>query len=258
MEATAMLNSETMDKLRRLKLSGMAEVFRNQMDDAYMRELSFEERFGLLVDAEYTKRKNALLQRLIAAASFKIPSACMEGIEYDADRRLDRDLLFRLSTCEYIEEHRNVVIMGPTGAGKTFVGCALGMAACRKFLKVKYIRLPEMLTGLSIAQGDLTIRKLMTAYKNYDLLILDEWLLTPLAPNAASNLLNIVDERCEHASTVFITQCAPGGWHSMIGEGRVADALLDRIVHNSYEILIEGDSMRSKKSFKKKTDNIAK
>jgi DNA replication protein DnaC len=252
MEGMTMLNSETMEKLRGMKLRGMTEALRNQEGDSAASDLSFEERFGVLVDAEYLKRRNALLQRLVSGAAFKMPSACIEGIEYDTDRHLDKDLLYRLSTCAYVAEHRDVIVMGATGVGKTYVGCALGIAACRKFLKTKYIRLPELLVDLSITRGDGTYRKLMAAYKKYALLILDEWLLTPLEPTAALDLLEIIEARNENAATIFITQCAPAGWHSMIGEGRVADAILDRIVHNAYEITIEGDSMRSKKSFKKK------
>jgi DNA replication protein DnaC len=252
MEGPTMLNSETMEKLRGMKLRGMAEALRNQEGDSAVNDLSFEERFGVLVDAEYLKRRNALLQRLVAGAAFKMPSACIEGIEYDMDRHLDKDLLYRLSTCAYVAERRDVIVMGATGVGKTYIGCALGVAACRKFLKTKYIRLPELLVDLSITRGDGTYRKLMAAYKKYALLILDEWLLTPLEPTAALDLLEIIEARNENAATIFITQCAPAGWHSMIGEGRVADAILDRIVHNAYEITVEGDSMRSKKSFKKK------
>lgn len=247
-----MLNNTTFDKLRYMKLYGIAEAFREQLEDDAMKGLSFEERFGLIVDTEYMKRRNALLQRLLTSASFKIGGACMENIEYHADRKLDRDLLTRLSACSYITECRDVIIMGATGVGKTYLGCALGNAACRKFLKVKYIRLPDLLVDLSIARGDGTFRRVMNQYRKYHLLVLDEWLLVPPDSNSALNLLEIVESRHENASTIFISQCAPGGWHSMLGEGRVADAVMDRILHNSYEIVVAGDSMRSRKSFKRK------
>jgi DNA replication protein DnaC len=248
-----MLNSPTMEKLAYMKLRGMADSFRAQMEDSAMRDMMFEDRFGLLVDAEYAKRRNSLLQKLIASATLKVGSACMEDIEYHPDRNLDRELMTKLSACTYIDEHRNVIVVGPTGAGKTYVGCALGNAACRRFLKVKYVRLPELLVDLSIARGDGTFRKVMNQYRKYALLILDEWLLMPLDTGTALDLLEIVEARHEIASTIFISQCAPAGWHSMIGEGRIADAVVDRIIHNSFEIVINGDSMRSKKSFRKKT-----
>jgi DNA replication protein DnaC len=166
-----MVNNETLEKLRNMKLRGMAETFRNQENDPAVLDLPFEDRFGILVDAEYLKRRNSQLQRLVAGATLKMPSACMEDIAYDTDRCLDKTLLVRLSACTYIAEHRDIVIMGATGAGKTYIGCALGMAACRKFLKTKYIRLPELLVDLSIARGEGTYRKQMSAYKKYALLI---------------------------------------------------------------------------------------
>jgi DNA replication protein DnaC len=247
-----MLTEPAIEKLRYLKMYGMADFFKQQMDDPAMKNLTFEERFELLVDAEYSKRRNTLLQRLTASSRLKISQACMEGIEYQPDRDLDRDLLMRLFTCSYIGERRNVIIMGATGAGKTYIGCALGNAACRKFLKVRYIRLPDLLTDLAIAKGNGTFRGLLNQYRKNSLLILDEWLLLPLDIADAHNVLEIVEARHEESSTIFISQSAPAGWHSMIGEGRVADAILDRILHNSYEILVKGISMREKQSFKKK------
>lgn len=252
-----MLNEQTFEKLSYMKLRGMATAFRQQMENAAMQPLSFEDRFGLLVDAEYAKRRNTLLQRLLSKATFKDSSACLENIEYHEDRKLDRSLFARLSTCTYISEHRDVIIMGATGAGKTYIGCALGNAACRKFISVKYIRLPELLVELSIARGDGTYRKAVVQYRKYGLLILDEWLLTPLDIVAARDLLEIIEARHENASTIFLSQFTPAGWYERIGEGTVADAVLDRIIHNSYEIVIEGvDSMRKRKSFKKRSVKI--
>jgi DNA replication protein DnaC len=184
-----MLNNETVEKLRYMKLYGMAETFKDYSENTTIQSLSFEERFGLLVDSEYAKRRDALLQRLINGASFKIPNACLEDIEYHADRKLDKETLTRLSTCAYVSECRNVIVMGATGVGKTYVGCALGNAACRKFLKVKYVRLPELLVDLSIARGDGSFRRVMSQYKKYRLLILDEWLLMPLDKQSALDVL---------------------------------------------------------------------
>lgn len=256
-EVTSMLNDQTFGKLSYMKLRGMATAFRSQMEDSAMVSLSFEERFGLLVDAEYAKRRNTLLQRLLTKATFKDNSACLENIEYHEDRKLDRNLLTRLSTCTYIEEHRDIVIMGATGAGKTYVGCALGNAACRKFVSVKYIRLPELLVDLAIARGEGTYKKILVQYRKYALLILDEWLLTPLNLDTARDLLEIIEARHENSSTIFLSQFAIAGWYERLGEGTVADAVLDRIKHNSYEIIIEGkDSMRKRKSFKKALPKI--
>jgi DNA replication protein DnaC len=251
-EAMTMLNDQTLEKLSYMKLRGMGSAFRQQMEDSTMSSLTFEERFGLLVDAEYAKRRNTLLQRLLSKATFKDNAACLENIEYHEDRKLDRTLFARLSTCTYISERRDVVIMGATGAGKTYIGCALGNAACRKFISVKYIRLPELLVDLSIARGDGNYRKIVAQYRKYGLLILDEWLMTSLDVVAARDLLEIIEARHENASTIFLSQSAPAGWYERLGEGTVADAILDRIIHISYEIIIESkDSMRERKSFKK-------
>ena len=198
-----MLNEQTFEKLSYMKLRGMAVAFRHQMENSNMTSLSFEDRFGLLVDAEYAKRRNTLLQRLLLKATFKNSSACLENIEYHDDRKLDRTLFARLSTCTYIAECRDVIIMGATGAGKTYIGCALGNAACRKFISVKYIRLPELLVDISIARGNGTYRKIVTQYQKYGLLILDEWLLTPLDVVAARDLLEVIEARHENASTIF-------------------------------------------------------
>ncbi len=174
-----MLNSATINKLNDMRLRTMAESLREQMHNPAMSTLSFEERFGFIVDSEWTKRKNRHLDRLIKKAGLKVSSACVEDIDYHPDRKLDQPLILRLSTCAYIHEQLNVIIMGASGAGKTYIGCALGIAACRNFFSTRYIRLPELLTDLAIARGDGSYKKLMAQYKKVQLLILDEWLLVP-------------------------------------------------------------------------------
>jgi DNA replication protein DnaC len=247
-----MLNETTLNKLNDMRLRYMADSLREQMQNPSFSTLSFEERFGLIIDAEWTRRKNRHLNRLIKNATFKFPQACVEDIEYHADRQLDQAQILRLSTCNYIQEKHNIIIMGASGAGKTYIGCALGISACCNLYTTKYIRLPELLTDLAIARGEGTYKKIIAQYKKVSLLAFDEWLLVPLPMNESRDLLEIIEARHQYASTIFLSQSAPAGWHTKISESTIAEAILDRIVHDSYEIVIRGeDSMRKRKGIKK-------
>jgi len=242
-----MLHEQTIDKLKELRLNSMAQAFREQLGDPAMKNISFEDRFGFIVDRQWADRKNAAIQRITKTATFKFSGASVEDIKYHPDRKLNQEQISLLASCEYIRAKNNVIVMGASGAGKSYMGCALGNAACRKLIRTKYIRLPELLTDLHIAKGEGTYKKVITGYKKFALLILDEWLLAPLSEGQTNDLFEIIESRYGEASTIFIAQSAPAGWYQMIGESRIADAILDRIIHNSYQIMIEGDiSMRER------------
>lgn len=243
-----MLTENTVTKLQEMRLSAMAKAFTEQLSDSNITGLSFEDRFGLLVDREWISRKNNHLKKLIKQAHFPEAGACIEDIEYHSDRNLDKTQMARLSSCDYITDHHNIMLLGATGSGKTYIACALGMAAIRNFMTVKYVRLPELLTELAIARGNGTYRKVIGQYKKPSLLILDEWLLYPLSETESRDLLEIAEARYKRASTIYCSQFDVPGWREKICDPILADAICDRIVHDSYSIIIEcKESMRKRK-----------
>jgi DNA replication protein DnaC len=245
-----MLSNNTINKLQEMKLSVMAKTFHSQLSDPNFSNLAFEERFELTVDAEWTARKSNRLTRLIRNAGYDSPGACIEDIEYHPDRKLDKALIARLAACNYIEERHNIIIMGATGNGKTYLSNAFGMAANRNFCPVRYVRLPELLGELAVARAEGRYDKVIKPYKQIRLLIIDEWLLFSLADTDARDILEIINARHKRASTIFCSQFAPDGWHDKINDPAVADAICDRIVHDSYKITIYGDGMRKRKGIK--------
>jgi DNA replication protein DnaC len=243
-----MLTETTVNKLHEMKLGVMASAFKEQLEDGNFNAISFDERFGLLVDMEWTARKNNRLRKLIKSAGYAMPEACIENIEYHADRGIDKAQITRLSTCQYIAEAHNLIILGATGSGKTYLSNAFGMHASRKFYTVKYVRIPDLMGELAISRGDGTFRKVINKYKQVSLLILDEWLLFPPKETEARDILEIVEARHKKASTIFCSQFEVAGWYHKIGEPTLADAICDRIVHDSYTIIVGGkESMRGRK-----------
>lgn len=236
-----MTNEETISKLMQMRLTAMANAFREQLNASSMNNLTFEERIGILADIEWTSRKNNRLKKLIYDAKFDQPQAHVGDINYSVKRGLHLSAISKLASCGYISEKHNVIIMGAAGSGKSYIACALGMEACKQFFSVKFIRLPELLTDLAIARGEGNIKKVFLQYAKVNLLILDEWMLVGLKESEARDLLEIIHSRHKKASTIFCSQFAPAGWHNKIGEGTIADAILDRIVHDSFTIEINND-----------------
>ena len=235
-----MTNEATINKLLEMRLTTMADAYRRQLQEHSLDNFSFEERLGLLVDIEYTSRKNNRLKRLIHSAGFDQSYACIADINYSAGRKLDKSQIERLASCQYIAEKHNIIIMGASGAGKSYLSCAFGIEACKQYYTVKYIRLPELLADLAVARGEGIYKRVINQYRKVNLLILDEWMLVSLTETESRDLLEIIHARHKRASTVFCSQFSPAGWHGKIGETTLADAILDRIVRDSYTIEIHG------------------
>ncbi|MGI6711458.1 MAG: IS21-like element helper ATPase IstB [Bacillota bacterium] len=236
-----MTNQSTIDKLIEMRLTAMADAFRNQLSDPRMKDVPLEDRLGMLVDIEYTSRKNNRLRRLIRQAELDQPDASFMDINYTSGRRLNKSLLQRLATCEYITEHRNIFITGATGSGKTYLACAFGMEACKQYYSVKYVRMPDLLLDLEIARAEGSYRKVMTKYTHPVLLILDEWLLLKLSESESKDIFELLHKRRKKSSTIFCSQFRQEGWYEQLGgdNSTIADAILDRIVHDAYKINIE-------------------
>jgi DNA replication protein DnaC len=240
-----MMTQDTIRKLNQMKLFGMANGFENQMASASAMHLSFEERFGLLVDQESTYRDNRRLASLLRNAKLR-EAACIEDIDYRAGRGLDRSEIASLALCDWIRNGINLIITGPTGCGKTWLGCALGNQACRQGLTVLFQRLPLLLEDLAVSHGDGSFRKRLAHLAKVDLLILDDFGMATLNAVGRNDLLEVIEQRCGNRSTLLTSQLPVNRWHDYLSGGNptVADAILDRLVSGSNRIELKGESMR--------------
>lgn len=247
-----MTNQSTIDKLIEMHLTAMADAFRSQLDDPKLREVPFDDRFGMLVDIEFSSRKNNRLKRLIRNATFDQPDASIMDINYTSGRKLNKELIKRLATCEYIAEHRNLFITGATGCGKTYMACAFGMEACKQYFNTRYVRLPDLLIDLEMARSDGSYKKMMAKYANPLVLILDQWLLLKPTETEQRDIFELLHRRRKKSSTIFCSQYEYSEWYEQLGgdDSPLADAIIDRIAHDSYMINITSIDPQNDKSMR--------
>ena len=212
-----------------------------------MTGLDFDERFGLLVDAEWLDRQNKRLARNLREAKLRLSDACIEGIDYPARRKLDKAVVRGLASCAWVHEHHNVVITGPTGVGKTYIACALAQQACRKGYRALYRRVPRIFDEILLARADGTYPRWLAKVARFDVLVLDDWGLVPLAESERRDLLEIMEDRYGNRSTILTSQMPVAQWHDQVGDPTIADAFCDRLLHNAHRIELHGPSRRQEK-----------
>ena len=246
-----MLNEPTNEKLYDMRLAAMAEAWAVQQKDAKIGALSFDERFALLVDAEHMARDNRRLSRLLKDADLRIPNACIEDVKVSPARGLEKAMARQLGSCGWIGEHLNVLITGLTGVGKSYLASALGQAACRKGLRVSYRRVPRLFDELALARADGTHRRVLERLAKSELLILDDLGLGTPKESQRADLLEVMEDRYGRLSTIVTSQLDVKKWHEWIGDPTMADAILDRVVHNAYKLELKGPSIRKEKGTEK-------
>lgn len=239
-----MFNQMTTDKLNKMKLYAMAAELQYQLESPKYNELSFEERFGMIVDKEMTDRENRKLKNLLKKAKLRYSHACIEDINFTVRRGLTKEQIITLSRNDWIERKQNVIITGSTGTGKTYIACALGNSACRAGISAYYVRLPDLLEELSISTSDGSLSKIRTRLSRIKLLILDDWGFDLLSSKERRNLFEVIEDRYDISATIISSQLPIEKWHDSIGDPTVADAICDRLIHNAHRIKISGGSMR--------------
>jgi DNA replication protein DnaC len=242
-----MLTQPTIEKLNSLKLAAMAKAFADQMQCPDMTQLSFEERFGLIVDCQMTDLENRRMQNRLKTAKLRL-SACIEDLDFKQGRGMERSTVMALAGNQWVRNHHNILVTGPTGAGKSYLACALAQKACRDGHTVLYQRLPRLLQDISVARHDGRYHKLMNQIVKCEVLVLDDLLISPLSRDEQKELLEIVEDRYDRKATVVTSQLPIKVWHDSMQDPTLADAILDRLVHNAYKIELKGESMRRKRT----------
>ena len=238
-------NEEVHEKLEQLKFKGMLQAFDEQMSLPEVKDLTFEQRLGLLIDREMIERENRRLIRRLRQAKLR-ENAAIEDIDFQSSRGLDKAVILSLAQCEWIKRNQNIIITGPTGVGKTYLACALAQKACRQGYTAIYHRLPRLFEQLAMAKGDGLYAKLLDKTAKSDVIILDDWGLSVLTESQRKDLLELIEDRYSLRSTIIATQLPITKWHEVINDQTIADAILDRLVHNAHKINMKGGSMRKK------------
>jgi DNA replication protein DnaC len=243
-----MLTQPTLEKLQTLRLRGMAEAFREQLEDPQVQRLSFEERLGLLVDRQWNWRQNRALARRLKNARLE-GNACVEDIDFRAARGLDRSLVRSLTAeSHWVQQHQNLFLTGPTGTGKTFLARAFGHKACRDGFTAYFAKASQLFRDLALARADGRLGKLLYRLGRIDVLIVDDWAMAPLSEPERRDFLEICDERYQARSTLLTSQLPVSSWHAQIGDPTIADSLLDRLVHQAHRLELQGESLRKKRA----------
>jgi DNA replication protein DnaC len=241
-----MLIEQTLEKMNAMKLVGMAEALRQQLGSAQHGKLSFDDRLGLLVEAEWLAREQKRLKTRLHAAKLRFP-ASLEDVDFKHPRRLDRQVVLSLGNCGFVLNRHNIVITGPTGIGKSYLACAFVERACRRGHKAAYVRLPRLLQQLAVGRGDGSYARILDRLQRFELLAIDDWLLAPLRYCERRDLAEVIEDRSERASTLVASQLDTEDWHASIGDPNLADSICDRVLNNAHRIALKGPSMRNTK-----------
>jgi DNA replication protein DnaC len=238
------LNEPTLEKLKTLRLDGMLAAWAEQQKSSEVGALGFDERLGMLVDAEWMHRENKRITRLLRDAKMRLAEACVEAIDYPAKRELDKAVIRQLQTCRWVQEHHAVLITGATGTGKSYIACALANQACRRGFRALYRRASRLFDELKIARADGTYRTVLARIARVDVLVLDDFAVAPITDQERTDLLEVMEDRYGLRSTIVTSQLAPGNWHDYLADPTLADAICDRLVNNAHRIVLKGPSRR--------------
>ncbi len=248
------MNQQTLEKMSKMKLYGMARAFRSSMDPEHLPRMTSDEMIAYLIESEWDERYNRKLDRSLSRAKFRY-KASIEQIQFDDSRNMDKNYIMRLAECHFIKKKENIILTGSTGIGKSYLASALGHQACSLGYKVYYAHSSKLFAKMKMAKADGTYLKELTKIEKQDLLLIDDFGIQPLDQQSRTTLMEIIEDRHSKASTIFTSQVPVGMWHEVIGEQTIADAILDRIVHDAHRIDLQGESMRKRKSVKNEEES---